>query len=46
MKVFNFLKKLSINDWNNIMKKNKKYTCEYNFLNKKLKNHIQSILKN
>ncbi len=46
MKVFNFLKKLSKNDWNNIMKKNKKYTCEYNFLNKKLKNHIKSILKN
>lgn len=46
MKVFNFLKKLPKNDWKNIMIKNKKYTCEYNFLNKKLKNHIQLILEN
>ena len=45
MNIFNFLKKIKKNDWKNIMKKNKKYTCEYNYLNKKLKNHIQSILE-
>jgi surface carbohydrate biosynthesis protein len=46
MKVFNLLKKLSKNEWKDILKKNKKYTCEYNFLNKKLKDHIQTILDN
>ena len=45
MKIFNFLKKLSKNDWKNIIRKNKKFTFENNFLNKKLKNHIQSILE-
>lgn len=43
--LFNKIKRMSKIDWDDVLKKHKKFTCEYNFLNKKLKNHIQSILE-
>ena len=46
MKLFTIIRKKSKSEWKNILKKNKDYTCEYNFLNKKLKTHIKSILEN
>ena len=46
MKLFTIIRKKSKSEWKYILKKNKKDTCEYNFLNKKLKTHIKSVLKN
>ena len=46
MKLFTNIRKKSKSEWKNILKKNKNYTCEYNFMNKKLKSHIKSILEN
>jgi len=45
VKVFDFLKKISKKDWKNILKNSRKYTCVYDYLNKKLRHHIQAVLE-
>ncbi len=38
------IKKLSKSDWKNILKKYEKFTCGFNYLNEKLRNHIKYVL--
>ena len=45
MNLFNKLKKMTKLDWQINLKKYEKFTCEFNYLNMKLKNHIKNILK-
>jgi surface carbohydrate biosynthesis protein len=45
IKLFDKIKSMSKKKWLHLLKKYKEDTCEFNYLNKKLKNHIKNITK-